>query len=64
MITTYKWNLITRIFGFENFYQKFRKNALRKGFLGLINLIKAKEILSEQKNRYYLIRFSRYAYHF
>jgi hypothetical protein len=59
MITTYKWNLMTGIFGFKKFYENFVKYALRQGFLGLINRIKAEEILNQQSNQRYLLRFSR-----
>jgi len=62
-VTVSKWNLITRLFGpYKEFYSNFTKYVLGNGFLGLINRIRAEEILREDSNRNrVLIRFSRTA---
>jgi len=59
MMTTCKWNQITKVFGFKNFETNFCTYALGRGFCGLINAVKAKEILSKEQAATYLIRFSR-----
>eukprot|EP00027_Filamoeba_sp_ATCC50430_P008028 CAMPEP_0168548958 /NCGR_PEP_ID=MMETSP0413-20121227/4847_1 /TAXON_ID=136452 /ORGANISM="Filamoeba nolandi, Strain NC-AS-23-1" /LENGTH=377 /DNA_ID=CAMNT_0008579313 /DNA_START=229 /DNA_END=1362 /DNA_ORIENTATION=- len=59
LMTTCKWNNITRIFGFKNFEEEFCKYALGKGFCGLINQVEAFEIINEQPDNTYLLRFSR-----
>jgi len=60
MVTVYKWNLLTRLFGpYEKFTENFSKICLGRGFLGLINRIKAREILAVQGKDTILIRFSR-----
>jgi len=56
-----RWNLLTRLFGpYENFYQNFKTYVLGQGFLGLINRIRAEEILKDYPY-HVLIRFSRTA---
>jgi len=60
-VTVSKWNLLTRLFGpYENFYQNFKTYVLGQGFLGLINRIRAEEILKDYPY-HVLIRFSRTA---
>jgi len=60
MVTTYKWDLLTHLFGpFDMFSASFQRIALGRGFLGLVNRIQAEEILSPSPNNTLLIRFSR-----
>ncbi|KAL6069798.1 Villin headpiece domain containing protein [Balamuthia mandrillaris] len=62
MVTTYKWNLLIRLFGpYEQFAQNFKGIVMEKGFLGLINRIKANEILqlSPHLSCVLMVRFSR-----
>eukprot|EP01087_Luapelamoeba_hula_P002142 TRINITY_DN1187_c1_g1_i1.p1 TRINITY_DN1187_c1_g1~~TRINITY_DN1187_c1_g1_i1.p1 ORF type:complete len:573 (+),score=119.12 TRINITY_DN1187_c1_g1_i1:562-2280(+) len=60
-VTVSKWNLLTRLFGpYEMFYCNFKNYVLGQGFLGLINRIRAEEILKEYPH-HVLIRFSRTA---
>lgn len=42
MMTTCKWNQITKVFGFKNFESNFCTYGLGRGFCGLINAVKAK----------------------
>jgi len=60
-VTTYKWDLLIRLFGpFDSFLATFSLVVARRGFLGLINRIKAYEILTlEHQPRSVLIRLSR-----
>ena len=47
LITTFKWNQLTRLFGpFDNFVYNFQQIVTGRGFLGLINRIQAYEILT------------------
>ena len=65
IITTYKWDLLTKLFGpYQNLVECISKYAVRQnsGFLGHINMYKAEEILRKIPNRgqpTLLIRFSR-----
>jgi len=60
-VTVSKWNLLTRLFGpYDMFYNNFKNYVLGQGFLGLINRIRAEEILKEYPG-HVLIRFSRTA---
>jgi len=62
IVTTYKWNLLIRLFGpYDKFVDTFTRIALGRGFLGLINRIKANEILTMYGSNEdtFLIRFSR-----
>jgi len=62
IVTTYKWNLLIRLFGpYDKFVDTFSRIALGRGFLGLINRIKANEILTMYGSNEdtFLIRFSR-----
>jgi len=59
MVTTYKWEVLTRLFGpYDNFMENFKTYVLGKGFLGLINRICAEEILKENP-KCVLMRLSR-----
>ncbi|KAL6056733.1 Villin headpiece domain containing protein [Balamuthia mandrillaris] len=60
-VTTYKWDLLTRLFGpYDDLLDNFLRFVLGQGFLGLINRIKAEEILKSHRKKV-LIRFSRTA---
>jgi len=62
MMTTYKWNLLIRLFGpYDDFAKNFRNIVLKQGFLGLINRIKAQELLAMDKHKscVLVLRFSR-----
>lgn len=60
-VTVSKWNLLTRLFGpYKHFFSNFTKYVLGHGFLGLINRIRAEEILKDHPHCV-LIRFSRTA---
>lgn len=60
-VTVSKWNLLTRLFGpYDLFYSNFKTFVLGQGFLGLINRIRAEEILKDYPY-HVLIRFSRTA---
>eukprot|EP00010_Vexillifera_abyssalis_P008547 CAMPEP_0201548684 /NCGR_PEP_ID=MMETSP0173_2-20130828/5214_1 /ASSEMBLY_ACC=CAM_ASM_000268 /TAXON_ID=218659 /ORGANISM="Vexillifera sp., Strain DIVA3 564/2" /LENGTH=299 /DNA_ID=CAMNT_0047958135 /DNA_START=883 /DNA_END=1779 /DNA_ORIENTATION=+ len=71
MITPYKWHLLVRLFGpTHQLVQNFTETVLGRGFLGVINRIRAEELLKEYQaadqrgNRtqaYFLLRFSRTA---
>jgi hypothetical protein len=48
IITTWKWNLMLVLFGpFDNWEKTFREFALSAGFMGVMNRIRAQEILVE-----------------
>jgi hypothetical protein len=61
MVTPFKWNQLIRLFGpFDGFCENFLSNVTSRGFLGLINRIKAYEILSNLRSkRKLIIRLSR-----
>ena len=61
MVTTYKWNSLTTLFGpFREFARNFSTYALAHGFLGLTNRINAYEILTlKHTRRVLLLRLSR-----
>ncbi|MDP2437800.1 MAG: hypothetical protein Q8P67_18825 [archaeon] len=61
MVTTYKWNTLTRLFGpYREFATNFSTYALTQGFLGLTNRINAYEILTlKHTRRVLVIRLSR-----
>jgi hypothetical protein len=41
-VTVYKWHILTRLFGpWEHFFDNIKQYVLGKGFLGLINRIRA-----------------------
>ncbi|KAL6074093.1 Villin headpiece domain containing protein [Balamuthia mandrillaris] len=59
MVTTYKWEVLTRLFGpFNEFVNNFQKYVLEKGFLGLVDRIGAEEQLKDHPDCV-LLRFSR-----
>lgn len=61
MVTPFKWNQLIRLFGpFDGFCENFLSNVTSRGFLGLINRIKAYEILSSlNSKRKLIVRLSR-----
>ena len=61
LVTAYKWSVLIRLFGpFECFSQTFSEVVARRGFLGLVNRIKAYEMLTmHPQPRSLLIRMSR-----
>lgn len=60
-VSVAKWNTLTRLFGpYRNFYRTLHRYVIGTGFLGLINRIRAEEILKNYPN-HVLIRFSRTA---
>jgi hypothetical protein len=60
-VSTYKWDSLVRLFGpFRSFSTNFSDIVTRRGFLGLVNRIKAYEILSlVREPKCLLIRLSR-----
>eukprot|EP01087_Luapelamoeba_hula_P011569 TRINITY_DN3155_c1_g1_i3.p1 TRINITY_DN3155_c1_g1~~TRINITY_DN3155_c1_g1_i3.p1 ORF type:complete len:1055 (+),score=225.69 TRINITY_DN3155_c1_g1_i3:61-3225(+) len=59
MVTTYKWEVLTRLFGpFGQFMINFRKYVLGQGFLGLINRLQAEDVVRDHPDCV-LMRFSR-----
>ena len=60
-VSTYKWDSLIRLFGpFRSFSLNFSDIVTRRGFLGLVNRIKAYEILSVVRQpKCLLIRLSR-----
>jgi len=60
-VSVTKWNTLTRLFGpYRNFYRTLHRYVMGTGFLGLINRIRAEEILKDYPD-HVLIRFSRTA---
>jgi hypothetical protein len=59
VITTFKFNHFSRLFGPDNFSDNFQRIVSTRGFLGLINRIQAYEILKERYPYSLLIRVSR-----
>jgi len=58
-ITPYAVNILCCHFGpFDNVIRNIKMHALQKGFLGLLNLVSAEEILCSSPNKF-LVRFSR-----
>ncbi len=60
VVTTYKFNQLISLFGYENFLQNFEHLTKRKGFCGLVNRIQAYKILTMTSHpNPLLIRLSR-----
>lgn len=61
LISPFKWNQIIHLFGpFDNFCINFMETVTKRGFLGLINRVKAYEILKTLREpRSLIIRLSR-----
>lgn len=58
-MTTYKWDSIIKQFGpFNHFYDNFCQFGCGNGFLGLVNSVKADEIL-RKRSHLFLLRISR-----
>jgi hypothetical protein len=59
IMTIYKWFVFNQQFGpFEDLDINFFKNACTPGFLGLINIVEARDVLKNYPSAY-IIRFSR-----
>lgn len=64
IVTTYRYNVLISIFGpFKDFSTNFSNIALKNGFVGLVNMLTAEDILIRAlpslKTNTYLIRYSR-----
>jgi len=62
LMTVYKWNLLVEQFGpFDNLQEHLENFCVSGGFLGMINRVRAEEILMEHSpaEKLVLIRFSR-----
>jgi hypothetical protein len=58
-VTVYKWHILTRLFGpWDSFFDNIKLYVMGQGFLGLINRIRAEELLRDAPDQL-LIRFSR-----
>lgn len=58
-VTVYKWHILTRLFGpWDSFFDNIKLYVMGQGFLGLINRIRAEELLRAAPDQL-LIRFSR-----
>ncbi|MDP2437916.1 MAG: hypothetical protein Q8P67_19410 [archaeon] len=58
-MTTYKWDMITKQFGpYSLFFDNFVQFGCGNGFIGLVNSVKADEVLNKKPGSY-VFRFSR-----